>query len=70
MRHSVAWGILLLALLLRALIPAGYMPQVGSAAGAGSPLLPLTLCHGMADTDDSALARWLAHHWRHAAAVF
>jgi len=60
MRHSVTWGILLLALLLRGLIPAGYMPQAGSAAGAGSALLPLELCHGIADTDDSVLVRWLA----------
>jgi len=60
LRAKAAWGVLLLALVLRGLIPAGYMPQA-RAADQGKSFAPLGLCYGHADVRANAdVAQWLA----------
>jgi len=59
-RVKAGWGILLLALILRGLIPAGYMPQQAGVAQATAGLLPLAVCHGSVDVSTTDMAQWLA----------
>jgi len=61
LRAKMAWGVVLLALVLRGLIPAGYMPQAATAKNPAAGLLSLALCHGsVATTATTDIDQWLA----------